>query len=566
MPSTLRLELQADPSTFQKSFYSLSSRRDVSELLEVPYQDLLYILIRSGHTKNYRIFDIRKKDGGLRKIAEPPTSLKILQTKLLAVLEKVYRPRRSVHGFTKGRSIVTNARKHVGRKFVLNLDLFDFFPSCNFGRVRGMFLAPPYRRNAEVATVLAQVCCWNNQLPQGAPTSPIVANMLCAKLDSSLERLAGRYGCFYTRYADDLTFSLSKKSFPKELAMPKRGLAGSNLTVGKELADTIESNGFRINTSKTRLQLRNSHQEVTGLTVNEFPNVSRTFIRQMRAMIHAWEKYGLEEAQREFQQKYDHRSRFPDKGSPSFAHVMSGKLAFLTMVRGKADRVCRRFQKKLHLLDPDTFQDVVSDAGDLTDPVQHSFAQYYEKYRNLVYHLEIKKENGDTLSGTAFAYKDGVLATVAHNLIGSVNVISPQSIQITHKHVHPEGSDRVDVALLQVTGAASSGFRFLPRRRSNILPGEPVAALAFPTIARRRPGLGLYSGQVESIVHDYHGVEFIQVNIRISGGMSGAPVIDRSGEVVGIVVEETFEQAQEDIPSRPFGQVLPINRANEISF
>ncbi|MBS3026588.1 MAG: hypothetical protein HCA25_05695 [Dolichospermum sp. DET50] len=146
-----------------KKFYSLRSGRDVARLLEIPYGDLVYYLYVIPYKFRYITFAIKKKLGGERIISTPATSLKLIQKKLNQVLQCVYQVKPSVHGFVKGKNIVTNAKAHVGKRYVLNFDLKDFFVSINFGRVRGMFMALPYALNPEVSTVLAQICCHNNR-------------------------------------------------------------------------------------------------------------------------------------------------------------------------------------------------------------------------------------------------------------------------------------------------------------------------------------------------------------------------------------------------------------------
>src|SRR5699024_2066569 len=136
---------------------------------------------------------------------------------------------------------------HVRSRFILNIDLKDFFPSINFGRVRGVFLAKPYNCTKEVATVLAQICCYNNQLPQGSPASPIVSNMICARLDSHLYKLAKKNHCYYSRYADDITISTNKRDFPKEIARLVRTEKKNICNLGNSLLNTINNNGFEIN-------------------------------------------------------------------------------------------------------------------------------------------------------------------------------------------------------------------------------------------------------------------------------------------------------------------------------
>ena len=345
----MSLTLSASGDELVKQFFALRTRQDVAELLEIDDSRLVYHLYIVQPSERYTTFDIPKKSGGVRGISAPATALKIIQRKLNQVLQHVYEPKAPVHGFVYGKSIVTNAEMHRGRGYVFNVDLKDFFPSINFGRVRGMFMAVPYQLPPPVATVLAQICCFNNELPQGAPTSPIVSNMICAKMDSQLRRLAQRHRCVYTRYADDITFSTSAR-FPDALA---ETTSAGQVEVGGKLHRIIEENGFEINRDKVRLRTKYRRQEVTGLTVNEFPNVRRKYIRQIRAMLHAWEKFGLEDAEAKFLKHYDRKHRAPQKGPPSFRHVVKGKIEFLGMVRGKDDHAYLRFRDQLRKLAPE---------------------------------------------------------------------------------------------------------------------------------------------------------------------------------------------------------------------
>ena len=344
------LELKADAAELVEKFNALSEPRDVASLLEIHYSLLIYHIYGSPEQKRYEKFLIPKKSGGFREIYAPVTALKIIQRKLNTVLQHVYEPKPSAHGFIRGRNIVTNATPHAGKKYVLNVDLKDFFPTINFGRVRGMFAAFPYNLNLNVATVLAQICCFNGALPQGAPTSPIISNMLCAKMDSQLQRLAKKTRCTYTRYADDITFSTSMPVFPASLAEVD---SLGQVRVGKELERATRENGFQINQRKVRLQKKeNQRQEVTGLTTNKFPNVNRTYIRQIRAMLHAWRKYGLDAAEAEYLARYNTKHRNPQAKPPSFERVLHGKIEFLGMVRGHDDPIYLKYRKQLEDLVP----------------------------------------------------------------------------------------------------------------------------------------------------------------------------------------------------------------------
>ena len=239
------------------------------------------------------------------------------------------------------------------KSYVFNLDIKDFFPSINFGRVYGLLLAKPYECTREVATVLAQICTVNNTLPQGAPTSPTVSNMICARMDSELRRLAQRNRCTYTRYADDLTFSTSMPSFPPDIAKVVKDISGTHVHVGSELGSIINDNGFLINYDKVRLQTKGQRQSVTGITVNEKCNLQQSYIRQIRAMLHAWEKYGEVAAENYFRQKYDLKNRSPYKREVRFREVLRGKIEFLGQIRGKRDTYYCKYRKKLRQLAPE---------------------------------------------------------------------------------------------------------------------------------------------------------------------------------------------------------------------
>ena len=180
--------------------------------------------------------------------------------------------------------------------------------------------------------MLAQICCFNDQLPQGAPTSPVVSNMICSRLDGELQRLAKKHRCYYTRYVDDISFSTSLPSFPENLAVRVSSDSGANVTVGLELDQVVTQNGFQINNAKVRLRTRARRQEVTGLTVNAFPNVRRKYVDQIRAMLHAWTRYGLDDAESEFRSRWDMKQRSPGGDPPSFRFVVKGKIEFLGMV------------------------------------------------------------------------------------------------------------------------------------------------------------------------------------------------------------------------------------------
>jgi RNA-directed DNA polymerase len=344
------LFLYQDCDDLKQHFLDLKEPEDVAKLLEVSHSRLKYHIRSGPEDKRYIDFLIPKKSGKSRIISAPCTPLKILQRKLSQVLYSVYEPKSGAQGFIPGRSILTNAKRHEHKRFILNIDLKDFFHSIHFGRVQGIFMKPPYNLPKEVAVVLAKICCYSGRLPQGAPTSPIVSNMICARMDSELRKLAKEFKCtYYTRYADDITFSTTLSKFPPELAYIEKSEDTSKLIIGQKLSSIIQGNGFEINQDKVRLQHKSQHQEVTGLTVNQFPNVKRSFVREISSMLHIWDKFGLssaEEKYREKRQNYLSESGYTlpkFKEVPSFKEVLRGKINFLGMVRGKDNKIFQTY-------------------------------------------------------------------------------------------------------------------------------------------------------------------------------------------------------------------------------
>jgi len=318
-------------------FNSLESPRDVAPLVGLTWPQLTFLLYRRGPASYYKRWTIRKRGGGTREIQAPTSTLYRIQRILCDLLQDAYQPRPATHGFVRGRSVATNAKGHIGKRYVLNFDIEDFFPTIHFGRVRGLFLATPFKCPPDVATVLAQICCSRGALPIGAPTSPVIANMICLRLDKDLQMFAKQHGCWYSRYADDLTFSSDRNRFPTAVAE----VVDDEVHLSESLVRILRENGFRPNPRKTRLQTWQDRQLVTGVVVNKLANVDRRYIRRVRAMLHSWQKYGLENAQSHVA-KYDTKDRYPG-AAPSFLNILRGRIAYLAMVRGSDDWLAARF-------------------------------------------------------------------------------------------------------------------------------------------------------------------------------------------------------------------------------
>lgn len=290
-------------------------------------------------TTRYREFTIKKRaPGEVRIIRAPERGLKRIQRLLLLCLQAVFVPDEAAHGFTDGRSVLTNAVPHAGRRFVLNLDLKDFFTHTHFGRVVAVLQLPPFQLPRKAAHLVANLCCDNGALPQGAPTSPLLTNAVCQRLDRKLRQVATRFGCRYTRYADDLTFSSNRPSFTSAFHA--------------EVNAIIKSEGYEPNKKKERLQTAEMRQEVTGIVVNQRPNVPREYTRLIRNMLHNWKASGYEAASATLRQHYGSSkagSRY--RGNvPKLERVLAGKIAYLGMVRGKEDALYLKYAAELALL------------------------------------------------------------------------------------------------------------------------------------------------------------------------------------------------------------------------
>lgn len=345
------------------SFLAVETKRQLAEVLDVKYKDLIYNLYKLPDDKKYIEFKIKKRGKGERLIIAPNSGIKYLQRSLSNILLEIYPEKNCVHGYVKGKGIRTNALIHVRKKNIINIDLQEFFPSINFGRVRGIFKSYPFNFNDEVSTTLAQICCYKGILPQGAPTSPIISNFICRKLDNMLLRFANQGKFNFTRYADDITFSTNIIPIPKEIGLIK----DHKLVLSEELTGIINKNDFRINEEKTRFSHKSNRQEVTGLIVNEFPNVKRNYIRHVRAMLHAWEKFGIENAAKEHFEKYNYKHKRDIHIEISFVYELVGKIGYIGMIKGKDDPVYRKMFYRIKKLYPDVKLSIIQSAGEMSN-------------------------------------------------------------------------------------------------------------------------------------------------------------------------------------------------------
>lgn len=286
---------------------------------------------------NYFEFKIKKKNGGFRSIDSPSVELKSMQRLFANYLNVYYFAIKPVcsYGFLlnlKGYSynIVSNAQQHIGKRHLLNIDLKDFFHSINSTRVHHFFVNT-MKFDRDVATILTALSCFRGRLPMGAPTSPVISNLICLQLDGKLMELSQKYNLIYTRYADDLTFS------------------GNNLddSIKNAINEVIIAEGFLLNLKKIRFQSDKSRQVVTGIKVNTKTNIDRRYVRNLRAIFHNITHMGIGFCSEVYALKNNYSKA--DKISYLLSSL-NGKINFIGQVKGKTDPVYLKYKEILDKL------------------------------------------------------------------------------------------------------------------------------------------------------------------------------------------------------------------------
>ncbi|HEX5001544.1 MAG TPA: reverse transcriptase domain-containing protein [Bacteroidia bacterium] len=288
----------------------------------------------------YKTFQIPKKNGDTRDISAPIASLKLLQKAISVIFTAIFNPHHCATGFVYQKSIVHNAKIHVDKAFVYNIDLKEFFPSTDFRRVKTVLGLNPFNLSGDkepLAFLIANLCCENGVLPQGAPTSPILTNIVCQRLDRKLFKLSKENGCRYSRYADDITFSSNKDIFIDDFI--------------DKIEKIVKDEKYNINETKVRLQSWKNRQEVTGLIVNRKVNVNQSYMGYTRLLLYVWDSFGFEFAQKRLNSDIDKTKVYLiDSTRKSLTNVLKGRIDFISMVRGKDDVIVKRMLEKYQSL------------------------------------------------------------------------------------------------------------------------------------------------------------------------------------------------------------------------
>ena len=333
---------------FENKLRHLSDAQELAAMLnelKLPWyysdfrgKQLSFLADTNNVQRRCKTFRLRKKHGGYREITAPKGGLRGILNALNILLQTYDEPTPWAYGFVCGRSVVDNARPHVGKRYILNLDLKDFFPSITRQQVADCLTAEPFGFSslaAKLVSGLATVCTKNNEevLAQGFATSPTLSNFICREMDKEIASIATAQGITFTRYADDLTFSSDT-----DILRPQGELV-------QQVKAIVERYGFRLNEEKTHLQRRGRRQEVTGLMVTEKVNVSRRYVREIRSLLYIWERYGYEDACQAAWKSYrqQHGKTKGHQHCVPLNAVLRGKLNYMKMVRGADDPLYQRF-------------------------------------------------------------------------------------------------------------------------------------------------------------------------------------------------------------------------------
>ena len=527
------MAIKLPSSKSRADFLACKTSADVAAILGTSEARLNFHLF-SPKSPPYLDFKIPKANGGSRQISVPPPYVRLWQRELLKYLTALYTPKPSAHGFIPDRSIKSNAKAHARRRLLLNIDLEEFFPSIHFGRVLGVFSKAPFSFPYGVAVLLAQICTNRGCLPQGAPTSPMLSNFVCRRMDNELRVFALRRGCTYTRFADDMTFSTNKTKFSEAIIkVPSYFTDATEL--GDKLVEIVTKHDFRVNWHKTRLRKATERQEVTGLVVNKKINVPKIYVRRLRAILHDWETNGYKSAEKKFQ-LLDGKRKTRAGPAPKLSAHVGGKLEFLKMVRGSGDTLYTKYAL------------IAKKLGGIPQRVAvHGAASEHISFLSDATWVLIGRDSSgaDVAQGTAFYLKSIGFVTAAHVLSKPAVPVKDWvlirgsapwdefDVVARRENVH------LDLAILE-TSADSQGQ--LVMSEVELDNGASVGIVGYPNW--HSTGDQLLRAQTH-VVHKktVSGVSLIGVSYPLLSGNSGGPALDSSGEVIGVVVRSKDDSA-----------------------
>lgn len=545
-------------------FNSLKTNDDLADLLEMKKSSLLFFAY--SRKSFYHEFEIPKKNGKTRIILAPCKQLKTIQKKIAYVLSIVYKPKKNVYGFIKKRGILNNAKIHEGKREVLSIDLSDYFYQFHFGRVRGMLMNAPYNIGEEAANTLANLLCVkivypdgtkSTVLPQGAPTSPIISNMICKPFDNAMIRYAKANSLVYSRYADDIVLSSDDSILSNRIVS---NADGGNVVLENRLIRIFQINNLRINDEKTRLKKYYQRQMVTGVIVNDHANIKREYIREVRSILFHCERDGVYRTAQEYcKMKHFYIIDDEKRTKEWFKRIIVGKITYIGYITEKKSGAYYCLASKANKV-----------FGESTFDISNLYNEKDIANKNVF----IIEDDLGNRQGTAFIVPGCGVFTCNH-------VLEKENIHKYHdafsfysekgktkrlilsnisfdKEKNPFDSDLDFALFLGLDSEFPESKRIKIGDSDNIDIGDNVVLIGYPEYAT-----GTYTRIKTAITKKgrHLGHPLYSVSHTIIHGFSGGIVIDNDNKVVGIVsagIASTDLHSEKDLTEKVFG-FIPIN-------
>ena len=277
-----------DSETYMKKLYSISNNIE----------------------NNYKVFKIKKSNGSFRKIYEPNGTLKHIQRQILKNILENKKISKYATAYQKGKSLKDNVKIHVGKKIILKLDIKNYFDSISFYSIYDNCFSIEYFPKG-IGMLLTYLCTYNGYLPQGAPTSAYISNLVMKDFDDELGNWCDKNNISYTRYSDDMTFS---------------GNFNPNLVI-KKVKEMLFKLGFELNKKKIHIIKQNQQQKITGIVVNEKTQVERKYRKEIRKEIYYIKKYGID----------SHLNRINCSDKEKYLNKLYGRILFVLQINNNQE-------------------------------------------------------------------------------------------------------------------------------------------------------------------------------------------------------------------------------------